>query len=47
MAGGNNAAFIANTKEYIRTHPLMISPQGIGSQASLSGCRSQCGSEPC
>ena len=37
MAGGNNAAFIANTKEYIRTHQLMISPQGIGSQGLNAG----------
>jgi len=37
MAGGNNAAFIANSKEYIRTHQLMISPQGIGSQGLNAG----------
>ena len=37
MAGGNNASFIANSKEYIRTHQLMISPQGIGSQALHAG----------
>lgn len=37
MAGGNNAAFIANTKEFIRAHQLMISPQGIGSQGLFSG----------
>jgi len=37
MAGGNNAAFMASTKEFIRTHQLMISPQGIGSQGLFSG----------
>jgi hypothetical protein len=37
MAGANNAAFIANPKEYIRTHQLMISPQGIGSQGLQAG----------
>lgn len=37
MAGGNNAAFMANAKEFIRTHQLMISPQGIGSQGLFSG----------
>ncbi len=37
MAGGNNAAFTSGTKEFIRTHQLMISPQGIGSQGLHAG----------
>lgn len=37
MAEGNNASFLASPDTYIRTHQLMISPQGIGSQALFAG----------
>lgn len=37
MAGGNNQSFIDDPREYVRTHQLMISPQGIGSQALVAG----------
>ncbi|MFP4348400.1 MAG: hypothetical protein ACOC0H_07820 [Thermodesulfobacteriota bacterium] len=37
MAEGNNKKFIRNPVDFMRTHQLMISPQGIGSQSLQMG----------